>query len=193
MAAENKNRARVVPQTTCIDLEASQREVFIPYALSSSTASDPRSRLQDPRLAAKLVPLRSIHLMFFPEKSVPSFSITMAAALKMVAQIFLPVIRVGTTNHSTQRAANRLPALNPGGVVVVDPCSCAKAFAEVGFPWTSCSWVVDILEFFWGVLRLASAALNAFLWYSRDGLFMRYGIEDTAKRERETELLSCSL
>ncbi len=116
VAAENKKRARTIPQTTCNDLDISHREIFSPYAFSSSTASNPRSKFQDPRLHRKDIPLRSIHLMFLPEKSVPSLRMIMATALQTVAHICFPANRVRTTNHKTKRATYRLPEFHPGGV-----------------------------------------------------------------------------
>jgi len=119
VAAENKKNARMIPQTTCVDLAASHNDIFSPYVLSSSTASYPCSRLQDPRLAKKEIPLIIIHFRFLPEKRVPSFKMMIDIALNIAAHAFFPLNKVMTTSHKTPRATYLRPEFHPGGVVFV--------------------------------------------------------------------------
>ena len=60
-----------------------------------------------------------IHLIFFPENSVPSFNIIMDNADNIPDGRYLPLINVNTTNHNIYRAIDRRPELYPGGVLVV--------------------------------------------------------------------------
>ena len=120
VAAENKNTARMIPQTTCIELAISHRDILRLYASSSSTASAPCDKVHEPRLAKNDTTLMIIHLMFFPEKNVPSFRITMEETLNTVAQIRNLLSKVRTANHNNPRATDLRPAFHPGGVVVAD-------------------------------------------------------------------------
>lgn len=101
LIADTRKRASVMPQPVCNDLAPSHKDIFNPYALSSSTNSDPFIMITDDRLERKLMTDNVIHFRLRVDEAVPSFMQSTAAPEDKVAK------KTSPDNSRTDVTANR--------------------------------------------------------------------------------------